>query len=88
MCKAEDIKVDGKFLVNYTDMGKQIMIADNRTPLSWAGKEWLIQYFKEFDLDIRDMTSMSCRQVFCFGPGRRYVSKEMIEVLIVVEGTN
>ena len=34
------------------------------------------------------MRSMSCRQAFRFGPGRRYVSNEMIEFPIVVERTN
>ena len=31
------------------------------------------------------MKNVSCRQAFHFGPGKRIVSMEMIEVLIVVE---
>ena len=31
---------------------------------------------------------MSCKQAFHFGPGKRYVSWEMIEVPVLVERTN
>ena len=64
------------------------MIVDSRSLVSLARKEWHIQYFKEFDLDIAEMKNMQCRQAFCFGPGRRYVSLEMIETPIVVKITN
>ena len=37
LCKTEDIKIDGEFVVNYTDLGKQIVIVDNGLPVSLAG---------------------------------------------------
>ena len=88
LCKAYDIKIDKEFVVDYADLGKHIMIVDSGSPVSLAGKDWLVQYFKEFDLEIGEMKNMSCRQAFCFGPGKRYVSLEMVEVPIVVDETN
>ena len=87
LCKAYDIKID-KFVVNFIDLGKQIIIVDSGSLVSWVGNDWLVQYFKEFDLEIGEMKNMSCRQAFRFRPGKRYVSLETIEVPIVVEKTN
>ena len=39
LCKAEDIKIDEEFVVNYTDFGKQIIIVDSGSPVSLARKE-------------------------------------------------
>ena len=88
LCKAEDIKIDEEFVVNYTDFGKQIIIVDSGSPVSLARKEWLVQYLNEFDLEIGEMKSVSCRQAFHFGTGKRIGSMEMIEVLIVLERTD
>ena len=49
---------------------------------------WLGQYLKNFGLEIGEMRNTACRQAFRFGPGKRYVSLEMIEVPIVVERTD
>ena len=51
-------------MVKYTDLGKDIMIVNSGSPGSLEGKDWLIQYFKEFDLQIGEMKNMSCRQAF------------------------
>ena len=64
------------------------MLVDNGSPVRLAGKEWLVQYLKEFVLYIGEMKSVSCTQAFCFGPGKRIVSIEMIEVPIAVERTD
>ena len=85
MCKAEDIKIDEEFVVNYTDLGKQNTIVDSGSLVSLARKEWLVQYLKEFNLEIGEMKSVSCRHAFRFGFGKRFVREEMIEVPIVVE---
>ena len=38
-------------MINYTymDLGRQIMILDIGTPLSWAEISWMTQYLEEFD---------------------------------------
>ena len=41
LCKTDDIKIGEKFVVNYTDLGKQIMIVYSGSPVSLAGKVWL-----------------------------------------------
>ena len=88
LCKGDNIKIDEEFVVNYIDLGKQIMIVASGSTVSLAGNDWLVLYFKEFELEIGEMKNMSCRQSFCFRPGKRYVSMETIEVPIVVEKTN
>ena len=88
MCKGDNIKIDEEFVVNYIDLGKQIIIVASGSTVSLAGNDWLVQYFKEFELEIGEMKNMSCRQSFCFRPGKRYVSMETIEVPIVVDKTN
>ena len=42
------------------------------------------QYLEEFNLEIEDMKSVCCNQPFVFGPSRRYVSKSLVEILILV----
>ena len=79
MCKADDIKINEEFVVNYIDLGKQIIIVASGSRVSLVGNDWLVQYFKEFDLEIGEMKNMSCRQSFRFRPGKRYVSMEMIK---------
>ena len=60
------------------------MIPDIRAPVSIAGVSWMKQYLEEFDLEIEDMKSVSCNQPFMFGPSKRYVSKSLIELPILV----
>ena len=43
LCKTDYIKIDEEFEVNYTDLGKQIMIVDCGSPLSLTGKNRFIQ---------------------------------------------
>ena len=59
-----------------------MIIMEIGAPLSLAGVSWM--YLEEFDLKIEDMKSVSCNQPFVFGPSRRYVSKKLIELLILV----
>ena len=79
LCKADNIKIDEEFVVNYIDLGKQIIIVASGSTVSLAGNDWLVLYFKEFELEIGEMKNMSCRQSFRFRPGKRYVSMEMIK---------
>ena len=44
LCKTDDIKIDDEFVVNFTDFGKQIMIVDSCSPVSFA-----------YDLEIGEM---------------------------------
>ena len=39
-----DFRVIEEFLINYTDLGCQIMILDWGAPVSLAGVQWLEQY--------------------------------------------
>ena len=52
---SEGYAMNEEFLVNYTEKGKQVMILDIGAPVSLAGKEWMMQYFGERDLEIKDM---------------------------------
>ena len=53
LCDMDDIMLNEEvFVVNYTDLGKQVMIVDSGSPVSLAGKDWLGQYLKEFGLEI------------------------------------
>ena len=40
------------------------MMIDTRVSVSLAGKEWMTQYLKENDLEIRDMKTRECNQVY------------------------
>ena len=68
----------------YTDLGRQMMILDTGVLLSLAGVSWMTQYLEEFGLKVEDMKSVSCNQPFVFGPSRRYVSKLLVELPILV----
>ena len=45
------------FAMNNTYKRKQVMILNPGAPLSLAGRPWLDQYLKEFDLTIKDIMS-------------------------------
>ena len=84
LCK--EVSVAEEMVINYTytDLGRQMMILDIGAPVSIAGVSWMKQYLEEFDLEIEDMKSVSCNQPFVFGPSKRYVSKSLIELPILV----
>ena len=73
-------------MINYTykDLGRQIMILDMGAPVSIPGTSWMRQYLAEFGLEIEDMKSVSCNQPFVFGPSKRYVSKSLVELPILL----
>ena len=72
--------------INYTykDSGRQLMILDCGAPVSLAKISWIEQYLQEFGLTIDQMASTPCNQLFVFGPSRRYISKSMVELPIVI----
>ena len=45
---------------------------------------WMEQYLQEFDLTMDQITLAPCNQPFVFGPNRRYVSKILVELPILV----
>ena len=61
-----------------------MMILDFGAPVSIADTSWMKQYLAEFDLEIGDMKSVSCNQPFVFGPSKRYVSKSLVELPILI----
>ena len=61
-----------------------MMILDIGAPLSLAGMSWMTQYLKEFDLKIEDMKSTAWNQPFVFGPSKRYISKLLVELPILI----
>ena len=65
-------------------MGRQMMILDLDAPVSITGVSWMKQYLEEFNIKIEDMKSVSCNQPFVFGPSRRYISKSLVELPILV----
>ena len=42
------------------------------------------QYLRDYELELKDMKMSECRQVFRFGPSKQYVSKEMVEIPVIV----
>merc|ERR1712240_16887 len=80
----DGFQLDEEILVKYTEKGKQVMILDLGAPVSLAGKEWMDQYLRDHELELKDMKMSGCRQVFRFGPIKQYVSKEMVELLVIV----
>ena len=60
------------------------MILDIGAAVSISGIPWMMQYLEEFDLNIEDMKSVKCNQLFVFGPSKRYVSTSLIELPILI----
>ena len=73
-------------VINYTykDLGRHMTILDWGAQVSITGTSWMKQYLAELDLEIRDMKSVSCNQPFVFGPSKRYVSKSLVELPILI----
>ena len=67
------------------DLRWQVMILDLGAPVSLAGIQWLKQYLGEFDLTIEEMKSFPCHQIFTFGPSKRYLSKSIVEIPVIVQ---
>ncbi len=83
MC--DGYELNEEILVNYTEKGKQVMILDLGAPVSLAGEEWIDQYLKDHELEVRDMKASECYQIFRFGPSKQYVSKTMVELPVIVK---
>ena len=60
------------------------MILDLGAPVSLAGKEWMDQYLKDHELEVGDMKTSECYQIFRFGPSKQYVSRTMVELPVIV----
>ena len=73
-------------MINYTftNLGKQMMILDIGVPVSRAGISWITQYLQEFGLTIEQLDSVKCSQPFVFGPSRRYLSKSLVELPVLI----
>ena len=84
----ENAAVVEEMVINYTymDLGRQMMILDLGAPVSITGVSWMKQYLAEFNLEIADMKSVSCNQLFVFWPIKIYVSKSLVELPILVTG--
>ena len=85
MCEEDGFEMMEEILVNYTDLGWQMMIVDSGAPVSLAGSTWLDQYLKEFGLTVEEMESSVCKEVFKFGPSKRYLSNLMVEIPVIVQ---
>ena len=44
LCDGEGFRVKEKFLINYTDLGHQVMVLDIGVPVSLVAVKWLDQY--------------------------------------------
>merc|ERR1712240_792446 len=42
------------------------------------------QYLKDHELEIRDIKTSECHQIFRFGPSKQYVSRTMVELPVIV----
>ena len=84
LCEATAVPEEMMINYTYTDQGRQMMILDLGAPVSIAGVPWMRQYLAGFGLEIGNMKSVDCNQPFVFGPSRRYVSKSLIDLPILV----
>ena len=80
----DGFQLDEEILVNFTEKGKQVMILDLGAPVSLAGKEWMEQYLKDHELELSEMRMSECYQIFKFGPSKKYVSTQMVELPVIV----
>ena len=53
-------------------------------PVSLAGNEWMDQYLKDHGLEVREIKTSECYQIFRFGPSKQYVSRTMVELPVIV----
>ena len=82
----QDLPEEMELSINYAykDSGRQMMILDCGAPVSLAGISWMEQYLQEFNLTIDQMTSTACKQLFVFGPSKRYISTSRIDLPILI----
>ena len=80
----EGFEMEEELLVHYTEKGKRMMILDRGAPVSLVGKKWIEEYLKEQDVEMENMKIEACNQVFRFGPSRKNVSTQMVELPMVV----
>ena len=84
LCQEVSIGEDITINYTYTDTGQQLMILDIGVPVSISRIPWMTQYREEFGLQIEDIKSVKCNQPFVFGPSKRYVSKSLIRLPILI----
>ena len=84
LCEATAVPEEMVINYTYTDQGRQMMILDLGAPVSVAGVPWMNQYLAGFGLEIENLKSVNCNQPFVFGPSKRYVSKSLVELPILV----
>merc|ERR1712115_141606 len=80
----EEFTVNEEILVNFTEKAKQVMILDLGAPVSVAGNEWMNQYLKDHGLELKDLKSSKCHQIFRFRPSKQYMSELMVELPVIV----
>ena len=85
LCEGEGFDIMEEFVVNYSDLGEKVMIVDSGAPVSLVGSKWLHQYLEEFGLTVEEMESLACKEVFRFGPSKRYLSTLMVEIPLIVQ---
>ena len=61
-----------------------MIILDIGASVSLAEISGMEQYLQEFGLTIEQMNSVPCHQPFVVGPLRRYISKSLVELLILI----
>ena len=84
LCEATAVPEEMMINYTYTDQGRQMMILDLGAPVSVSGVPWMNQYLAGFGLEIERLKSVSCNQPFVFVPSKRYVSKSLVELPILV----
>ena len=84
----EGIEIQKEYLVNYAGIEKQVIIVDIGAPVSLVGKEWIERYLREHEIDLESLHMEKCEQMFRFGPSKKYVSKEMVELPMLVKMTD
>ena len=85
LCDREGFKVREDFLINYTDLGCQIIVLDISALVSLAETKRLEQYLGDFNLTIEEIELSPCHQFFKFGPSKRYLSSLMVQIPVIVQ---
>ena len=82
----EEVMIGEELVINhtYTDLDRHMLILDIGALVSKAGVSGMTQYLKEFDLTIDEMKSVECQQPFRFGLSKRYISKTLVELRVLI----
>ena len=75
----------GDYMVNYAVGEKRVVVLDIGALVSLVGRKWVEEYLGENEKDIQNLKSQVCEQGFKFGPSKSCMSREMVELPVVIK---